>query len=392
MKNLQVKKLAANRIQKGYPALEDYDFKDKDQVVEGDFVRLLDSSRKFVGLGYIGDEKKTAGWVLSTDDTDRIDVSFFDRQFRLARKKRTSFYADKLTTAFRFFNGEGDGIGGVTVDYYDGYYVFTWYSEGIYQHRDMILDAFRMAVPDYKGIYEKLRYPSAPFKSKFVDGKQADEPMTILENGIRYNVYLDEGWMTGIFLDQRNVRRKIMEDLGMGRKVLNAFSYTGAFSVAAAMGGASKTVNVDVANRSKERTREQFELNGLNPDDHEIRVMDVFDYFDYAKKHQLRFDLIVLDPPTFARTKKRTFSVDKDYTELVKDAVEVLAQNGVLITSTNAWSVSRDDFFEMVNDALEELQVDAYLMDEHDLPDDFAVSRAYPEGHYLKVFVLERTN
>ncbi|MCD8506068.1 MAG: class I SAM-dependent methyltransferase, partial [Alkalibacterium thalassium] len=164
------------------------------------------------------------------------------------------------------------------------------------------------------------------------------------------------------------------------------------FSVAAAMGGASKTVNVDVANRSKERTREQFELNGLNPDDHEIRVMDVFDYFDYAKKHQLRFDLIVLDPPTFARTKKRTFSVDKDYTELVKDAVEVLAQNGVLITSTNAWSVSRDDFFEMVNDALEELQVDAYLMDEHDLPDDFAVSRAYPEGHYLKVFVLERTN
>lgn len=392
MKNLQVKKLAASRIQKGYPALEDYDFKDKDQVVEGDFVRLLDSSRKFVGLGYIGDEKKTAGWVLSTDDTDRIDVSFFDRQFRLARKKRTSFYADKLTTAFRFFNGEGDGIGGVTVDYYDGYYVFTWYSEGIYQHRDMILDAFRMAVPDYKGIYEKLRYPSAPFKSKFVDGKQADEPMTILENGIRYNVYLDEGWMTGIFLDQRNVRRKIMEDLGMGRKVLNAFSYTGAFSVAAAMGGASKTVNVDVANRSKERTREQFELNGLNPDDHEIRVMDVFDYFDYAKKHQLRFDLIVLDPPTFARTKKRTFSVDKDYTELVKDAVEVLAQNGVLITSTNAWSVSRDDFFEMVNDALEELQVDAYLMDEHDLPDDFAVSRAYPEGHYLKVFVLERTN
>lgn len=392
MKNLQVKKLAASRIQKGYPALEDYDFKDKDQVVEGDFVRLVDSSRKFVGLGYIGDEKKTAGWVLSLDDTDKLDISFFDRQFRIARKKRTPFYADKLTTAFRFFNGEGDGIGGITVDYYDGYYVFTWYSEGIYQHRYMILDAFRMAVPDYKGIYEKLRYPSASFKSKFVDGKQADEPMTILENGIRYNVYLDEGWMTGIFLDQRNVRRKIMEDLGMGRKVLNAFSYTGAFSVAAAMGGASKTVNVDVANRSKERTREQFELNGLNPDDHEIRVMDVFDYFDYAKKHQLRFDLIVLDPPTFARTKKRTFSVDKDYTELVKDAVEVLAQNGVLITSTNAWSVSRDDFFEMVNDALEELQVDAYLMDEHDLPDDFAVSRAYPEGHYLKVFVLERTN
>lgn len=392
MINLQVKKLAADRIRKGYPALESFDFKNKLDNNEGDFVRLTDSNKRFVGLGYIGDEKKTVGWVLSLDDSDKLDAVFFDRLFRVARQKRSAFYADTSTTAFRFFNGEGDGLGGVTIDYYEGYYVFSWYSAGIYQHRDLILQAFKVAIPDFKGIYEKLRYSSASDKTKFVEGKKADEPMTILENGIRYNVYLNEGWMTGIFLDQRNVRNKIMEEWGLGRKVLNAFSYTGAFSVAAAMGGAVKTVNVDVANRSKERTREQFEINGLNPDDHEIRVMDVIDYLDYAKKHQLKFDLIILDPPTFARTKKRTFSVEKDYTALVKDAIQVLAKNGVLITSTNSWALSRDDFYEIVNDAFEELDVDAYLMDEHDLPEDFAVSNAYPEGHYLKVFVLERTN
>jgi len=391
MNVLKIKELATDRIKKGFPVLEELDFVNKNELIEGDFVKLVDKSGKFVAYGYIGNEKKTAGYVLSLDESEKLEYAFFDRLFRIAREKRTAFYADDKTTAFRFFNGDGDGVGGLTIDYYAGYYIFSWYSAGIYKHKDMILKAFKVAIPDFKGIYEKCRYPQAPHKSRFVEGTKAEEPLVISENGIRYNAYLDEGWMTGLFLDQRNVRRKIMEDWGSGRNVLNAFSYTGAFSVAAAMGGAAKTVNVDVANRSKERTREQFEVNGLDSDQHEIRVMDVFAYLDYAKKHQLQFDLIVLDPPTFARTKKRTFSVDKDYTELAKDAVQVLAPGGLLITSTNAWNVSRDDFFDSVNQAFVDLDVDAYLVEEIGLPEDFAVNKQHPESDYLKVFVLERS-
>jgi len=390
MNVLKIKELATDRIKKGFPVLEELDFVNKDYLVEGDFVKLVDKHNKFVAYGYIGNERKTTGYVLSLDESDELDYAFFDRLFRIAHDKRTAFYADDKTTAFRFFNGDGDGIGGLTIDYYEGYYVFSWYSAGIYMHRDMILKAFKVAVPDFKGIYEKCRYPDAPHKSRFVEGDMAQEPLVISENGIHYNVYLNEGWMTGLFLDQRSVRNRIMEEWGMGKTVLNTFSYTGAFSVAAAMGGAVKTVNVDVANRSKERTKEQFEVNGLDSDQHEIRVMDVFSYLDYAKKHQLQFDLIVLDPPTFARTKKRTFSVDKDYTELVKDAVHVLAPGGLIITSTNAWNVSRDDFFDSVNLAFEEMNVDAYLVDEFGLPEDFAVNKQHPESDYLKVFVLER--
>lgn len=391
MKVLRIKELATDRIKNGYPMLEELDFFDKEELVEGDFVRLVDKHNKFVALGYIGNEKKTAGWVLSLDDSDRIDYAFFDRLFRMARERRSAFYADEKTTAFRFFNGDGDGIGGLTIDYYDGYYIFSWYSEGIYEHKDMILQAFKIAIPDFKGIYEKCNYPNAPHKSRFIEGDKAEEPIVILENGIRYNVYLDEGWMTGLFLDQRNIRNKIMEEWGLGRKVLNAFSYTGAFSVAAAMGGAVKTVNVDVANRSKERTKEQFEVNGLDSEQHEIRKMDIFDYLDYAQKHQLQFDLIILDPPTFARTKKRTFSVEKNYTELVKEAIQVLAPGGLIITSTNAKTVSRDEFFDSVNLAFEEMDVDAYLVEEFSLPEDFAVNEQNPNSNYLKVFVLERT-
>ncbi|WP_423189898.1 class I SAM-dependent rRNA methyltransferase [Alkalibacterium sp. f15] len=391
MKVLRIKELATDRIKKGYPMLEELDFFDKKELVEGEFVRLVDNHYKFVALGYIGNEKKTAGWVLSLDDSDKIDYAFFDRLFRMARERRSAFYADEKTTAFRMFNGDGDGIGGLTIDYYNGYYIFSWYSEGIYENKDMILKAFKVAIPDFKGIYEKCHYPNAPHKSKFVEGDKAEEPIIILENGIRYNAYLNEGWMTGLFLDQRNVRNKIMEEWGLGRKVLNAFSYTGAFSVAAAMGGAVKTVNVDVANRSKERTKEQFEVNGLDSEQHEIRKMDIFDYLDYARKHQLQFDLIVLDPPTFARTKKRTFSVEKNYTELVKEAIQILAPGGLIITSTNARTVSRDEFFGSVNLAFEELDVDAYLVEEFSLPEDFAVNSQNPNSNYLKVFVLEKT-
>ncbi|MER2063816.1 MAG: class I SAM-dependent rRNA methyltransferase [Alkalibacterium sp.] len=390
MNVLKIKELATNRIKKGFPLLEELDFVNKDYLVEGDFVKLVDKHNNFIAYGYIGNERKTAGYVLSLDESDEIDQSFFSKRIKAARDRRTAFYADNKTTAFRFFNGDGDGVGGLTIDHYEGFYVFSWYSAGIYMHKDMIIKAFKSAVPDFKGIYEKCRYPNAPHKSRFVEGERAAEPLVISENGISYNTYLNEGWMTGIFLDQRNVRNKIMEEWGMGKTVLNAFSYTGAFSVAAAMGGAVKTVNVDVANRSKERTIEQFEVNGLDSDQHEIRVMDVFSYLDYAKKHQLQFDLIVLDPPTFARTKKRTFSVDKDYTELVKDAVQVLAPGGLIITSTNAWNVTRDEFFDSVNLAFEEMNIDAYLVDEFGLPEDFAVDKQHPESDYLKVFVLER--
>lgn len=388
---MKIKKLATNRIKKGYPALEEYDFSDKGDAQEGDIVRLVDIKSNFVAIGYLGDEKKTAGWVLSLDD-EEITTRFFDRLFRIARTARTAFYSNDQTTAFRFFNGDGDGIGGLTIDYYEGFYVFTWFSQGIYQHRDQILEAFRIAIPDYEGIYEKNNFRTAKIKSQFVEGEQAPKPLLIKENGISYATYLDEGWMTGIFLDQRDVRNRIMNEYGVGKTVLNMFSYTGAFSVAAAMGGAVKTVNIDVANRSKEKTREQFEVNGLDPDVHEIRVMDIYSYLDYAQKHHLQFDLIVVDPPTFARTKVRTFSAEQDYADLVKEFLEVLAPGGILIASTNAWKISRDDFYQMVSEGFDAVGVDGYLLEEHSLPEDFRINDQYPESNYLKVLVLEKTS
>lgn len=358
---------------------------------EGEMVELIGSDGKFVATAYLGKEKRAAGWVVSPTKSLILNRAFFLSLFQKAASKRAAFFKDESTTAFRLYNGEGDGLGGFTVDFYEGYAVLNWYNRGIYTHRSTILETFQEAFPAVKGVYEKKRYPvTTRPESDFVTGIQAPDPLVIKENGIRYAVHLDDGAMTGIFLDQRHVRRTLMEEYAAGKVVLNLFSYTGAFSVAAAMGGAAKTISVDVANRSQEKTAELFDVNGLPVEQQEIRVMDVFDYVQYALRHHLKFDVIVSDPPTFARTKKRTFSVEQDYGELIRQLIELTDEKGVLVLSANTWKMSRDDFFAIIDEVFRESGQKYVVENEFGVPADFPVNAAYPESNYLKVFFIRK--
>lgn len=390
MEQLRVKKLASKRIRQGYPMLEPLDFIKPLSAKEGALVEIVDEKSQFLAKAYIGSENKAVGWVLTRKEDEAIDKAFFSRLFEKAREKRLSFEADATTTAYRFFNGEGDGLGGLTIERYEDYYVFSWYSEGIYAHRQMIYEAFEETMTNPAGIYEKLRFKTSQERSRFVSGEEAPEPLVVMENGIRFAVYLNDGLMTGIFLDQRNVRGRLMEEYAAGKTVLNTFSYTGAFSVAAAMGGAAHTTSVDLANRSLERTREQFEVNELSPDDHTIRVIDVFNYFNYAKRHELTFDVVVVDPPTFARSKKRTFSVEKDYVSLLEDIIDVTAPGGLMVVSTNSRKVTREEFAGFVEEAFDNKGQSYSIVEEHRAPEDFTIHPAVPSSDYLKVFFVQK--
>ena len=152
---------------------------------------------------------------------------------------------------------------------------------------------------------------------------------------MNFAVYLNDGAMVGVFLDQRNVRKQIRDKYAKGRTVLNMFSYTGAFSVFAALGGASKTTSVDLANRSLSKTIEQFSVNEVDYEAQDIIVEDVFLYFKYAAKKKMKFDMVVLDPPSFARSKKYTFSAAKDYKNLLKETIAITENNGIIVASTN---------------------------------------------------------
>ena len=385
---LQVTKKAEHKFKKGYPLIQKEDLQQVPAQLPTDWLTLIDSKGQRLAEGYLGEQNKGIGWLLSWHGP--INQSFFQQLFEISREKRTSFEKDSLTTAYRLFNGEGDGIGGLIIDRYADYAVFSWYNETLYQKKAELLTAFRTVYPDIIGAYEKIRFSTKDLpESQFLYGEQAPEPLLVTENGVQFATYLNEGLMTGIFLDQKEVRGRLVDGFAVGKTVLNMFSYTGAFSVAAAMGGAVATTSVDLAKRSLPKTTEQFEVNHLNLAAQKIIVMDVFDYFIYASRKGLSYDMIILDPPSFARNKKKVFSVAKNYGELVKDSIDILTDKGTLIASTNAANLSLAKYKKMVITALQEKNVRYKITDTYQLPADFQVNPNFPEGNYLKVLFIE---
>ncbi|EGO2528851.1 class I SAM-dependent rRNA methyltransferase [Enterococcus faecalis] len=385
---LQVTKKAEHKFKKGYPLIQKEDLQQVPAPLPTDWLTLIDSKGQRLAEGYLGEQNKGIGWLLSWHGP--INQSFFQQLFEISREKRMSFEKDSLTTAYRLFNGEGDGIGGLIIDRYADYAVFSWYNETLYQKKNELLTAFRTVYPDIIGVYEKIRFSTKDLpESQFLYGEQAPEPLLVTENGVQFATYLNEGLMTGIFLDQKEVRGRLVDGFAVGKTVLNMFSYTGAFSVAAAMGGAVATTSVDLAKRSLPKTTEQFEVNHLNLAAQKIIVMDVFDYFKYASRKGLSYDMIILDPPSFARNKKKVFSVAKNYGELVKDSIDILTDKGTLIASTNAANLSLAKYQKMVITALQEKNVRYKITDTYQLPADFQVNPNFPEGNYLKVLFIE---
>lgn len=371
------------RIRQGNPLIQEEDLKQKINEIPLEWVTFVDNRNKYVATGYLGKQNKGFGWVL--DQTQRpIDQAFFMETFQQAIQQRQPFFADETTNAFRLFNGEGDGFGGVTVDYYADYLVISWYNATIYHFQKLIVDSLLAVFPSAKGVVEKIRFKSELKESRWLAGEKPQEPLIVLENGVSYAVYLDEGYMTGIFLDQKEVRGRLTEGLAAGQKVLNMFSYTGAFSVAAAYGGALETTSVDLAQRSLPKTQEQFEVNGLPLEQQKIIVMDTFDYFRYAVRKGLSYNLIILDPPSFARNKKKTFSVAKDYGRLIEDSVDILSEEGMIIASTNAANFPIKKFKQAIETAFKNKNVRYQLSESYWLPADFPASN-FEESNYLKV-------
>ncbi len=382
-----------NRMKSGNPiVLKEAIINVKDLHTEGMILKVVDTQGQFIGKGYYGKQNKGYGWILTRKVNEAIDEVFFQQKILQAIEKRKAFFENEDTTAFRVFNGEGDGIGGVTIDYFDGYYVINWYSKGIYQFKEEIIQSITSQFP-FKGIYQKKRFDvdgKYVEEDDFVTGEQGEFPLIVKENGIHFAVYLNEGAMVGVFLDQRDVRKAIRDRYAEGKTVLNTFSYTGAFSVAAALGGATKTTSVDLANRSKSKTIEQFSMNGIEYEAQDIIVEDVFHYFKYAVKKNLTFDLVILDPPSFARSKKVTFSAAKDYTNLLKQAITITEDHGVIIASTNSAAFDMKRFKGFIKTAFQECNEKYEVLEEYSLPEDFRTIKEFPEGDYLKVVFIRK--
>ena len=384
MNRLRVSFSAEKKIKLGIQLLSSKDFPHirlTDQMVY-----LYSQADSFLGTAYLSMQNKGVGWLLSSKKVT-LDQAYFVELFQKAKEKREALANSDLTTAYRLFNQDGDFFGGMTVDRYGQFALFSWYNAFVFQLRDQITAAFCQVYPEFLGAYEKIRFKGPDYESAHLYGKEAPRHFVVTENGVSYSVFLNDGLMTGIFLDQRQVRNSLVNGLAAGKRVLNLFSYTAAFSVAAAMGGALETVSVDLAKRSKELSLEHFQANHLDMAQHQLLVMDVFEYFKYAKRHQLTFDVLIIDPPSFARNKKATFSVSKDYHKLISQGLEILSEGGLIIASTNASNMTVPQFKKQIEKGFGK-QKHAYL-DLQQLPSDFAVNPKDESSNYLKVFTIK---
>lgn len=391
--NIKIKNNFTNKMAKGYPLIEkEAVINSQDLQEEGKIIRVTDEKGKFLGKGYYGIQNKGIGWILTHSESEEVNQSFFDKKLQKAIALRKSFFEDPDTTAFRIFNGEGDGIGGLIIDYYDGHFVLSWYSAGIYSFKELVLKALLNSVV-VKSVYQKKRFDTKGQymdEDDFVMGEAPEFPLIVKENAVNFAVYLNDGAMVGVFLDQREVRKTIRDTYAKGKTVLNMFSYTGAFSVFAALGGAIKTTSVDLANRSLPKTSEQFSVNGIDPKEQNIVVMDVFNYFKYAIKKNLTFDMVILDPPSFAKSKKFTFSAAKDYKNLLKDTIAITEDEGVIVASTNSSSFDMKKFKGFIDAAFKESGFTYKIEEQFSLPDDFNTIKEFKEGNYLKVVFIRK--
>ncbi len=307
---------------------------------------------------------------------------------------REDLFLDSTTTAFRLVNSSADNLDDITIDYYDNHLLITWYTQKSFLLKNKLTKSLQKLLKP-KSIYQKKRFGQKGSyiddKDDFILGAKPSFPIIVKQNNIKYAVYLDDGAMTGVFLDQRETRDRLKNIYAKNKTVLNTFSYTGAFSVAVALGGAKNTTSVDLAKRSLAKTQEQFKVNNIDElSNHKIIVQDVFEYFKYIIKKDLKFDIVIADPPSFARSKKYNFSVAKDYKDLLKQIIQITTKNGLIVASTNYSKISMKKFKSFVDIAFSELKLQYKIKESFSLPKDFKIDKNNPQSNYLKVLFIEK--
>ncbi len=375
-------------------------------LVAGAIVDVVEGER-FVARGYYDPHSAIAVRVLTREAAEAIDDAFWRNRVRRALALRRELVHG--TTGYRVVHGESDGLPGVVADRYDRWIVLKLYSAGLTPHRGAIVEALRDAAAPATGgqptgpvdlplagvfgrdeIAQDDDGDVAPAQGKVLWGAAPPERIAVDEHGMKLLVDVRRGQKTGTFLDQRENRR-LVRDLAAGRALaLNCFSYTGGFSVAAALGGARRVVSVDLDADAIGLARDNFAANGIDPGGHEFVVDDVFEALARARREGRRFDLVVCDPPAFAKSQKAVEAALAGYASLNRAALGVLAPGGLLVTASCSARVTTEQFYDAVREAAFKARVDLQLVAERWQPPDHPISPQFREGRYLKLLVYRR--
>ena len=362
----------------------------------GDTVALIDASGGFLAWAAWSPHSTIRARAWSFEREDRI----LDREHRGGVDRRRHLH--ERTDAVRLIFGEADGLPGLVVDRYGSQLVIQCLAAGVAAHREVLVDAL-VAATGCVDVYERS---DAAVRARegletttgVLRGREPSGPIEIVEDGIRYGVDIVSGHKTGFYIDQRDNRRAVRDEIGRLRQyrtdqpitMLNAFAYTGGFSLAALAGGAASALTIDSSAEALAMAQHNAQRNGFGPEQLVVEQSDVFALLSEAAQQQRRFDLIVLDPPKFAPSASHVERAARAYKEINRKALGLLHAGGALFTFSCSGAIDVDLFQKIVAGAVIDAQVDCSLVRRLGAGDDHPMAMTHPEGEYLKGLLLRR--
>jgi 23S rRNA (cytosine1962-C5)-methyltransferase len=358
-------------------------FSKDESLTDGDWVEVKDSAGRTLGAGHYQNGTISVRLIsFSEIPSDNI----YEKKIAAAVNQRLITKVISLVTdSYRLVHGEGDGLPGLIVDVYNGVAVVQAHSAGMHRDREIIAAAIKLVLGDaLKAIYYKNPgIQPGKGKNEYLLG-MSPVPHVIQEHGHKFLVDWEEGQKTGFFLDQRE-NRKLVGEMSAGATVLNTFCYTGGFSVYALKGGALKVDSVDASEKAVALTEKNLSLNGFDPAKNPSFAQDTF---DFIKDKKDTYDLIVLDPPAFAKHKDSKHQAMKGYQRLNAEAFRVIRPNGILFTFSCSQVVDRQLFQDTIVSSAIQAGREIKILHHLSQPSDHPVSIYHPEGEYLKGLVL----
>ncbi|MCX7891041.1 MAG: class I SAM-dependent methyltransferase [Burkholderiales bacterium] len=363
------------------------------EPASGETVRVATAAGEVLGLGAYSPRSQIRVRLWTREPTRAIDAAFFHERVRAAIARRRALLDAAALPACRLVHGEADGLPGVVADRYADVVVLQLTSAGAERWRDAIADALA-AETGCAGIYERSdaevrEIEGLAPRTGAIRGTLAGAMAEIVEHGIRYRVDVAHGQKTGFYLDQRDNRARVRA-LARGCDVLNAFCYTGGFSLAALAGGARSVLSLDSSAAALALARENLALNALDASRAEWAEADVFAHLRGLRDAGRTFDLVVLDPPKFAPTAAHAARAARAYKDINLLAFRLLRPGGLLVTFSCSGGVTADLFQKIVASAAVDAGAEAQLLARLAAAPDHPVMLAFPEGEYLKGLILKK--
>jgi 23S rRNA (cytosine1962-C5)-methyltransferase len=394
-KTIILKKGKEDSLQRKHPWVFSGAIYNADETLqEGDVVRILTANGDFIAVGHwqIG---SIAVRILSFVD-EEINVEFYENRLSTALDVRKSIGLLRseeqndttVNNTFRLVHGEGDGLPGLVIDFYADTAVMQAHSVGMHCDRLMIAQALKRVMGDeLLAVYYKSE-TTLPYKADlsqengFILGNSTND--IAVENGLKFHIDWLKGQKTGFFVDQRD-NRSLLEQYSKGRKVLNMFCYTGGFSVYSMRGGAELVHSVDSSAKAVELVNKNIELNFPNDTRHKAFAVDAFKYLDEMGE---KYNLVILDPPAFAKHRDALKQALRGYTKLNARAMEKMPKGSILFTFSCSQAVNKDQFRTAIFAAAMQTGRNIRILHQLHQPADHPINIFHPEGEYLKGLVV----